>query len=308
MTCYLTEKLSTASDLTHETIASIIGSGPFRYKTFFIAKRSGVGVRAVAQPSREMKALQLMAVDILRPHLPIHGVNHGYVKGRGIRTNALAHVGSRYLLRLDLRDFFPSIGPADLVQHIGRHGTDELRRIAQETIAGLFYWRPRNTDTLQLCLGAPSSPFISNTLLFDIDGAVDRWCREREVTFTRYSDDLIFSTSIPNLLQTVPGMVEAALAEAEYPKLRINLEKTRFSSKKHRRVVTGLVISSQGAISLGRSRKRLIRSMVHRYCQGELNSDQVAQLRGWLSFANDIEPIFAIAMRGLIDRPNKAEG
>jgi RNA-directed DNA polymerase len=111
------------------------------------------------------------------------------------------------------------------------------------------------------------------------------------VTYTRYADDLFFSASKPNLLGAFPTIVQEVLASLPYPVgLKVNAAKTRHSSLKRRRRVTGLILSSQGVISTGRSFKRRVRTLVHRV--DELSFRDRAILAGLIAFIRDVEPQF----------------
>ena len=82
----------------------------------------------------------------------------------------------------------------------------------------------------------------------------------------------------------------------EYPRLTLNVAKTRLASKATLRRVTGLVIANDGTLSLGRDRKRLISAMVHHAITGKAEAFTVTHLAGLLSFAKDVEPSFVDAL------------
>ena len=90
----------------------IISTAPARYKEYTIPKRKG-GIRVIAQPSREVKALQRYILGQKLSTLPIHPAATGYVKGRNIFQNAEYHQSNRVILKLDFVDFFPSIKVGD---------------------------------------------------------------------------------------------------------------------------------------------------------------------------------------------------
>jgi hypothetical protein len=87
--------------------------------------------------------------------------------------------------------------------------------------------------------------------------------------------------------------VAEALSQIAYPNIALNNSKTVHASRAGRRSVTGLVITPDGRLSVGRDRKRLIRAMAHRYTLGLLDKKQVRKLDGLISFVNSIEPGFA---------------
>jgi hypothetical protein len=132
---------------------------------------------------------------------------------------------------------------------------------------------------------------LSNSVLFSFDKAVSAYCESQSVRYTRYADDLSFSTSYPGVLAGVERHVSTLLREMNSPSLRINLEKTVHASSKGNRRVTGLVLTNSGTVSLGREKKRIVRSMIHRFRLGKLSKQEVVSLRGLLSFINSVEPL-----------------
>lgn len=289
--------LSKQSAFSVTDVARIISSAPRRYKVFNIPKKNGRGIRVVAQPSKELKTLQRIVVSQILKDLPIHDACHGFVSGRGIKTNGNAHVEGRYMLKMDLKDFFPSLVPSDLQRHIKKYLPERFLDAEITSICRIIFWLPKGERSLRLCIGAPSSPFVSNTLMYDIDDTIAKICFPLGVVYTRYADDMTFSISRRDVLSEVEREVCAAIRGAAYPSVVINDEKTVNTSMKRRRVVTGLVINNEGSLSLGRERKRLIRSMIHRSFLGLLNEKQEERLDGLLAFAHDVEPDFVLAMR-----------
>jgi len=302
MTTRLVANLSEWSGLSISDITYLIATAPRRYKVFRIPKKSGNAFREIAQPSRELKGLQVLLTKRVLHLLPVHAAAQGYVKGKGIKSNAAAHVGNSFLLKMDIADFFPSIRPLDLRRHILRHSpnllaTDELTQVMQ-----LLFWRRKGERKLRLCIGAPSSPFISNTLMYDLDMRLEEAARARGVTYTRYADDLAFSTNDRDVLPAEEARYAREIEHSRSPRLLVNRGKTVHISMAHRRMLTGIVLSAARELSIGRERKRLIRSMVHHKTLGELDQEQTQQLHGLLAFAHDVEPEFAATMRLRLER------
>ena len=121
---------------------------------------------------------------------------------------------------------------------------------------------------------------------------MERLAREQDVVYTRYADDLYFSSRRRDVLSAFPGEVHRIVGDLALPgNLVVNDTKTFHSSRKGRRVVTGLVLTPDGGVSIGRARKRYIRHLVHHF--EELGEAERKQLQGWIAFAVGIEPDFA---------------
>lgn len=276
-------------------IVAIAVSAPFRYKEYQIPKRSK-GYRKIAQPSREVKLLQKACISWLQEKLPVHESATAYVKGIGIRKNAEQHVNSKYLLKLDFKNFFPSINPSDFKSHFNKHSSTKLSEDELKLLIRILFWKPKDKNGLVLSIGAPSSPFISNSIMYDFDILVSDFANDKNISYTRYADDLTFSGNSISDLYKIQNFINQKLSKLVYPKLRLNQEKTVLVSKRFNRTVTGLVLSNDNKVSLGRDRKRIIRSSIHNYTNGNLSGDEVATLRGWLAFALDVEPEFYYRM------------
>jgi RNA-directed DNA polymerase len=276
-------------------LVSFVNTAPYRYKVYSIPKRSGRGVRVIAQPTDVLKVMQRMVLDSYLKGLPVHECATAYRDGVSIRENASVHLGSKYLLKMDFSDFFPSIGPADLISHIKRHRGSVLREDAY-AIKKIFFWARKKDPVHRLSIGAPSSPFISNTLMYEFDCKIFDECSRKGVKYTRYADDLTFTTNARGVLFELHDVVSRVCAEIAYPTLRINTEKTVFSSKGNNRHVTGLVLTNDDKISLGRERKRYFRSLIHKYSLGGMASEEIYALKGRLAFARHVEPAFYSAV------------
>jgi retron-type reverse transcriptase len=104
----LLAELTTHFGLSRTDLSLIIETAPARYKIYQIPKKRG-GNRTIAHPSRELKAIQRYVLAEKLTEFPVHAAAMAYVKGRGINDNANSHRTSANLLKLDFRDFFPSI-------------------------------------------------------------------------------------------------------------------------------------------------------------------------------------------------------
>lgn len=159
-----------------------------KYFSFGILKRNGK-IRQIDAPKSGLKKIQKKLAEILYNLYPNKPCVHGYAKTKDIKTNALIHSKQRIIINLDLNDFFPTI-------HFGR-------------VCGMFKAHPFNfTDVIaktlaQICChrgvlpqGAPSSPIISNYICYKMDNQLSAFSAKYKVYYTRYADDMTFSTNL----------------------------------------------------------------------------------------------------------------
>ena len=282
--------LVAASGLSELDVRTIIVTAPSRYKTYTIPKRSG-GERTISQPAREVKFLQRIFMEEVLAKLPVHIAATAYCQGASIKDNAAAHAGGGAILKLDFKDFFPSIVAADWEKYCKTHPVFDDENDVRLS-ANLLFSRSKFGSVLRLAIGAPSSPALSNILMAGFDARISEAVAKDRVTYTRYADDLTFSARRAGNLSGVIRTVRRIMRETESPSLRLNEEKTVLATKKFRRVVTGLVLADDGAVSLGRERKREIRATLHRFTLGRLDATATAHLAGLLAFVNAVEPAF----------------
>jgi retron-type reverse transcriptase len=168
-----------------------------------------------------------------------------------------------------------------------------------ERVVRLLFFRQKMDMEFRLSIGAPTSPWLSNVLMYRFDQAVSQICRGAEVAYTRYADDVTFSSNDPDSLRAVEKELREIVESLRSPRLLFNPKKTIMLSRKSQRRVTGLVLSNEGNVSLGRERKRHLSAAVHHLIVGKLDNEEKARLRGWLAFAKDVEPEFVrrLAMR-----------
>ncbi|MFM0610187.1 retron St85 family RNA-directed DNA polymerase [Paraburkholderia sediminicola] len=292
----LAQKIQEALGVTDEQLTRLVARAPYAYKVYEIAKRSG-GSRTIAQPARETKFIQTWLIEHVFNVLPVHESATAYAKGSSILKNAEAHKSNRFIAKFDFANFFPSIKYEDLITHFERHLSNIVSEQEMRTIARIACMRSKANDRLQLSIGAPSSPILSNSIMFEFDSRIAAWCAGQNIVYTRYADDLAFSTEVVGATAKIEAVIREILRGISYPSLRINNRKTIQISKKFQRRITGLVINNGGELSLGRDKKREISSLVHRFRHNLLSGDEIFRLQGLLGFAKDVEPQFVIRLR-----------
>lgn len=294
----LTDLLAKRLPLSRSELLLLIATAPNRYKVHAIEKRHNRGKRLIAQPTAEVKVVQRIVQKYFTGKLPVHECAKAYQPKTSIKDHATPHATNRFLLKIDFKDFFPSIASEDFCSHLERHV--QIDHQSAEVFARVFFWRPKRTNKLILAIGAPSSPWLSNTILFEFDTRVAEYCDAAGIIYTRYADDLALSTNNANVLGDALAKIRSICAELTYPRLTINEDKTVFTSKKHNRTLTGLVLSNDGSVSIGRERKREIRALAKNYENGRIEPEKVAYLRGLLAFTLSIDRPFNSSIERMI--------
>ncbi len=231
-------------------------AGPMRHYHFhFVAKPSG-GIRLVEAPKARMKALQRQILRGILDRIPAHPAAHGFVIGRSIRTFAQPHAGRAMLLRLDLKDFFPSVRRTRVQALFRTLGYPE--RVA-DLLGGLVTTRtPRDVlrgfqgDDLgemrrlygqsHLPQGAPTSPALANACCWRLDCRLAGLAAAAGVAYTRYADDLAFSgdSDFTRRSARFAAHVGAIVLEEG---LAVNFRKTRAMPQSVRQHLAGLVVN-----------------------------------------------------------------
>lgn len=273
-----------------DELNELIATAQYRYKVYKIPKRQEGQFRVIAQPSPEIKLLQHWLMETALSSLPVHRVATAYRKNKSIADHAVPHAKNRFLLKMDFKDFFHSISAAAIRRYLV-----EARKFSPEDallVASIVCWRDKSTRRLCLSIGAPSSPLLSNALLYEFDKRVVNLCKPFKVRYSRYADDLAFSTSKKDVLSDIKKEIQLICHQLDYPELEVNHKKTVSISLAFRRVLVGLVLTADGQVSLGREKKRRLRSQVYLFSQDRLDVEDIPRLRGELAFAWSVEVSF----------------
>lgn len=263
------------------------------YTKFEIPKKNG-DVRVLNAPHNNLKDIQKRLMNSLYRHqsdirkyknIKVN-ISHGFEQKKSIMTNAQIHKNKRFVLNIDLKDFFTSF-------HFGR-------------VAGFFeknanFNIPKDIATIlaQLCCyegslpqGAPTSPLISNMICNIFDMRILKLAKKYKLDYTRYADDLTFSTNNRNFLNLYDDFLLHISKEVKKAGFCINEKKTRLFYKDSRQEVTGLVVNKK--ISVNRSYYKYTRAMADSlYKNNSFNingeSGTVNQLEGRFAFINQID-------------------
>ena len=234
-----------------------------QYRMFLIPNRGG-GTRTIEAPVPALKKVQRRLSDILYEHVSIKPCAYAFCRGKdkGIKWNANRHKNKKWVVNIDLKDFFPSI-------HFGR-------------VRGLFLSEPFNcteeaaTVLAQvacynghLAQGAPSSPIISNLICRRLDNRLIDYAKENKFAYTRYADDITFSTNLSELPAALGSIEDGKLVLSEELRhiieeensFQINADKIHYATRQNRQNVTGLVVNER--VNVSRHYIREIRGMLY---------------------------------------------
>ena len=270
------------------------------YIRFQRPKKKG-GYREINAPSNELKRIQkrlnyyLQAYYLCIKPKEVHGfvINPHYLgKHCNIAANAKIHVGRECVLNIDLKDFFPSI---------------RAKRVKELLLSDIFNFDEQiaNAITLlttlngRLPIGAPTSPVISNFICRELDDELIEFSKEFGYTYTRYADDLTFSSnrkiSNEELLDIINIIKKNDFA--------INQKKLRIQSKNRKQTVTGLTVNDK--VNVDRKLLKNVRAMLHdlslngldeaakKHYKSQILTDEMRvtflnRLRGYVNFIGQI--------------------
>lgn len=215
------------------------------YREFSIAKGSGK-TRLICAPDRRLKILQRKLAPLLDQIYRVRNPVHGFVIDRSVKTNAEAHSARRFVLNLDLHDFFPTITENRIVGLLTSVGLG--RRVA-EIVARLACYDGH------LPQGAPTSPVLSNMICYRLDTELLRIAKSARAIYTRYADDITFSgyqppvplfeAGPPAVGKFSPDLLSTALRVAVQGNgFTINPQKVHYADRNSRRLVTGVKINA----------------------------------------------------------------
>ena len=229
-----------------------------KYTEFSVPKRSG-GVRTIRAPHKALKTIQkrlardLTAIEALleskRSKKSDCILAHGFKKTLSIMTNCQNHRRRRYVLNIDLKDFFPSINFGRVYGYFLKNRSFELKPKVAAVLAQIA------CHENQLPQGSPCSPVISNLIAGSLDIRLNELAQKYNCTYTRYADDITFSTSerlFPaalarrnsqgvNLWEAGPKLLKVI----ERSGFELNPAKTRMQLKYSRQDVTGLIVNQK---------------------------------------------------------------
>lgn len=263
------------------------------YKSFEIPKKTG-GTREINAPHGDLKRLQRRLAEILQKYhneLIDNGqiknyVSHAFEQDKSIITNAKIHRNKRYILNVDLENFFNSF-------HFGRvrgFFIKDKHFLLSEEVATIIAQLTCYNGSLPQ--GAPTSPIITNLICNILDSKIVKLAKQYRVDYSRYADDLSFSTNDNRFITNYAKFMDELNEIITYAGFSINAKKTRLTYKQSRQEVTGLVVNRKvGVVKEFCKETRAMADSLYRRGNFSINESDgcINQLEGRFAFINQVD-------------------
>lgn len=284
------------------------------YKFWTIPKRDGTR-RLITAPKRDLKRVQRWLLRNVVEKLPVHGAAHGFLRARSIGTNAAIHAGADVVVKIDVKDFFPTITfrrvkglflkgglPESVATLCALLATESPREVVQFRGKTLYVAKGARACPQ----GAPTSPAITNAICLRLDRRLSGLARVLGYGYSRYADDLAFSWRKP------PAETGAESSRAPAPVgtllrgvatilraegFRVHQKKTAVRRAGASQRITGLVINKPNAPDVPPARVpretiRRLRAAIHNREQNKpgKEGETLHQLQGMAAFIFMVDP------------------
>lgn len=262
------------------------------YHEFEIPKKDG-SARKICAPADELREVQKKIAAVLyeddaeyrKKYNIQQNLSHAFTKNRSIITNARIHRNKRYVLNMDLEDFFDQFHFGRVKGFFIKNRAFAMGEEPATMLANLCCYHGK------LPQGAPTSPILSNLITGGMDRHLLQLAKKYRMDYTRYADDLTFSTNRKAFGDELSEFLEEAEQIIRKDGFSINKEKTRLQARDYRQEVTGLVVNHK--VNVPREYYKKTRSMAHHlYKEGTFSIDgeegTLNQLEGRFSYINHL--------------------
>ncbi len=271
------------------------------YVRFKIPKKTG-GERLISAPMPRLKEAQYWILEHILNKIPVHDAVHGFRNDRSIVTNAQPHVGANIVINFDLENFFPSVSYKRVKGLFRSFGYSEAAatifglicteaELEEVELDGMTYYVA--LDDRHLPQGSPASPAITNIMCHRLDESLTKMAQRKEFVYTRYADDLTFSTTAVN--PRIGHILKDTDSIVRYEGFKINQKKTRVLRKSRQQEVTGIVVNEK--LNIDRQTLKKFRATLH---QIEMNGfdnaswgnskDIMDSIKGFANFVAMVNP------------------
>lgn len=248
-----------------------------RYVSFKIKKKDG-NLREINAPCASLKIMQRWILQNILYKVRVSQYSIGFIKnGKGspLVLCAERHKNNLYILKMDLKDFYPSICRAKVY--------NQFLQLGYNTYAANLITNICILDG-KLPQGAVTSPYLASLVCYKMDVRIAAYCNKRDIVYTRYADDLTFSCDNRDELHKIYGMIKKIVEDEGFT---LNQKKTQFLTPKGHKKVVGVTIND-GMLKASKDLKRSVRAMIHyQIITGDYTKNE--QIRGYIAYIDSIE-------------------
>lgn len=268
------------------------GYGPYNhlYLKYPIKKKSGK-LRWLNPPMEPLKTVQSEFLEKVSPLLEPHKCAVGFRKNKSVIDGAKAHLDSNVLLTLDLKDFFNNVDDYK-IRSVCRNFTaalDSLDKIEEGEFESVMeFFISLVTGPKGLSQGAPTSPAISNLVGKHLDRELFEFAQEKDLIYTRYADDLTFSTKDESVdMYPLQQQIKSIIRRQNFI---INTKKTRIQRPHRRMSVTGIVVNDK--LSVPKWKWRQFRAKLHNIERDKtiLTDKELEEIEGYAQWIKQLHP------------------
>lgn len=219
-----------------KTIYSISNNIEKNYKIYKIKKRNGK-YRNICEPSSNLKQIQKRILTNILNNKSISKYAKAYHKGVDLKDNAIPHINKEMILKLDIKDFFENISFVDIY-----NSCFSIEYFPKSVGMILTYLCTYDNHLTQ---GSPTSAYISNLVMKEFDEELGNWCNLKNISYTRYSDDMTFSGEFN------PSEIIVKVRKMLYKLgLELNNNKIHIVHKSSSQNVTGIVVNEKLQVNI----------------------------------------------------------
>lgn len=297
--------------MEHRNLRQLVKLASSYYKYFAIKKRRG-GLRRIMSPYSELRDVQTWIKENILDKIELPNCVKAFVKGRNIMENAKMHEGRKYILKVDITNFFESIGVRQVYVAFRKMGYDRsvaawLANLCTAKIEDYKYEQLEDQEEIQklfndlyhksepfLVQGAPTSPGLANIICNRMDKRMMGLANKHGFTYSRYADDMTFSADKKDRLPKVSMIRKIVETEG----FHLNDEKIELLHEGNRQIVTGLLVDNHVRVP-GRYKKDIKRHIhfclkyggrehFHRIAPGKAFGKE--WLAGRIRYIHSVEP------------------
>ncbi|MEU1982077.1 reverse transcriptase family protein [Nocardia sp. NPDC019395] len=320
--------LAKRTGVSYYYLRTIVSRQRDPYKDLVLRRRNGRKMRAISMPDPPLMEVQRWMLRRVVGKIPTHPASYAYETGSSIRSCAIRHAGARWLVKLDLENFFESIDERRVFRIFNDLGyvplvAFELARLCTRSAihaghidSGRFAGNARKRVIAEyskpvlgfLPQGAPTSGALANLVAHDLDIVFSDLARRERMVYTRYADDLTFSSIEEFDRSRSVRLIDSVRKCVQGAGFSLHEKKTRIIPPGGRKLVLGLLVDRDPVRLSRATRSRIVENVrgVEKFGLADHVSHRgfssidgfVRHLSGLIAFAMDVEPEWAGVMGG----------